>query len=179
MSNGDMVARKGFDYPGVTIVFFCHDGEGSFVMAKRGAQARDEHGRWDIGAGGLEFDATVEETLRNEIREEYGTDVLTFECVGHRDVHRTYNGQPTHWISLDFVVRVDRRMVRNGEPHKFDAVDWFTLDALPPIAELHSQVPHFFEKYRGALHRALARTAHPPRVSAPIRAPAAHAVTRT
>lgn len=154
----DRTIRKGFDYPGVTIVFFCHDGEGSFVMAKRGAQARDEHGRWDIGGGGLDFGMTVEATLRNEIREEYGAEVLAFACVGNRDIHRTHHGQPTHWIALDFVVHVDRRMVRNNEPQKFDAIDWFTLDALPPIAELHSQVPHFFEKYRDVLNRTLART---------------------
>jgi hypothetical protein len=36
--------RKGYDYPGVAIVFFCHDGNGNFVMSKRGSQARDEGG---------------------------------------------------------------------------------------------------------------------------------------
>lgn len=43
---------KGVDYIGVCVVYFCHDGKGEFVMAKRSSNARDEHGRWDIGGGG-------------------------------------------------------------------------------------------------------------------------------
>jgi len=104
---------------------------------------------------------TMEETLRNEIREEYGTDVLTFECLGHREIHRTHNGQPTHWIAFDFLVHVNRHMVRNGEPHKFDAVQWFTLNTLPPTHEIHSQLPNFLETYHDALHRTLARVPVP------------------
>ncbi|HWH07035.1 MAG TPA: NUDIX domain-containing protein [Candidatus Paceibacterota bacterium] len=141
--------RKGFDYTGVTIVYFCHDGNGNFVMAKRSANCRDEHGTWDPGGGGLEFGDTVERTLRKEIREEYSTDVLDYEFLGFRDAHREHNGEKTHWIALDFKVLVDRDKVRNGEPHKFDEVAWFTLDALP--SPLHSLMPYFIEKYRDSL----------------------------
>lgn len=67
---------KGVDYTGVSVVFFCHDGKGKFLMAKRSVNTRDEHGRYDIGAGGVEFGHTIEETLRKEIKEEYCTDIL-------------------------------------------------------------------------------------------------------
>jgi 8-oxo-dGTP diphosphatase len=143
------VMEKGIDFIGVTTVYFCHDGNGKFVMAKRSQQARDEHGRWDIGGGGLEFGETVEERLRQEIREEYCTEILDFEFLGFRDVHRQHQGKPTHWISLDFKVRVDPEKVKIGEPHKFEAIDWFTLDRLPD--NLHSQLPYFFEKYKSQL----------------------------
>ena len=43
--------QKGIDFIGITTVFFCHDGKGKFLMAKRSKNARDEHGRWDIGGG--------------------------------------------------------------------------------------------------------------------------------
>lgn len=36
--------KKGEDFTGITIVFLCHDGEGNFLLAKRGAQCRDENG---------------------------------------------------------------------------------------------------------------------------------------
>lgn len=141
---------KGVDHTGVAIVYFCHDGNGSFVMGRRNANTRDEHGRWDIGGGGLEFRETVEATLRKEIREEYCTDVLDFEFLGYRDVHRTLSdGTPTHWIALDFKVLVDRAKVRNGEPHKFEAVEWFALDAIPEPH--HSQFPEFLRLYRDRL----------------------------
>jgi 8-oxo-dGTP diphosphatase len=126
--------KKGEDYIGVTVSFFCHDGKGEFVLTKRSTNCRDEHGRWDFGGGGLELHDTIENTIRKEIQEELCTDVRSYEA-----------GRKTHWLSLDFKVLIDRSMVKNGEPHKFDEIGWFTLDALP--SPLHSQAPIELELY--------------------------------
>jgi 8-oxo-dGTP pyrophosphatase MutT (NUDIX family) len=141
--------QKGVDYPGVTIVFFCHDGKGNVLLSKRGQNARDERGTWDAGGGGLEMHDTVEDTLKKEIKEEYGTDVLDYEFMGYRDLHRENDGKKTHWIALDFKVLVDKDMAKNGEPHKFDDVRWFPIDNLP--TPLHSQFPTFLKKYKDKL----------------------------
>ena len=126
-------------------MYFCHDGEGNVLMGKRKQTCRDEWGRWDIGGGGLEFGMPLEETLRNEIKEEYLTKVLDYEFLGFRDVHREHEEKKTHWVALDFKVLVDRGMAGNGEPHKFDEVKWFTLDSLP--SPVHSQFPNFLKLY--------------------------------
>jgi 8-oxo-dGTP diphosphatase len=141
--------KKGEDHVGVTIVYLCHDGKGNVLLNKRGPNCRDEQGRWDPGGGGLELGDTVLDTLKKEIKEEYSTDVLGQEFLGYRDIHRVNNGKKTHWIALDFKVLVDRSMVKNSEPHKFDAVEWFKLDALPE--PMHSQFPVFFEQYKDKL----------------------------
>lgn len=141
--------KKGVDFVGVSIVYFCYDGNGRFIMAKRSKNARDEHGRWDIGGGALELGDEVEERLRKEVKEEYCTDVLEFEFLGYRDVHREHNGQATHWIGLDFKVRIDPKKVKNGEPHKLEEIGWFTLDNIPE--DSHSQFPHFLRLYRDRL----------------------------
>lgn len=141
--------KKGEDYTGVSIVYFCHDGKGNFVMAKRSKNCRDEIGNWDIGGGGLEFNDTVKNTLRKEIKEEYCADVLSFEFLGFRDVHREHDGIKTHWIALDFKVLVDPSQVKNGEPKKFENVKWFTLEKLP--LPFHSQFPKFLEDYKDKL----------------------------
>ncbi len=141
--------KKGSDYTGITIVYACHDGDGNFLFNKRGIKCRDEHGAWDIGGGGLEFGDTVENTLKKEIKEEYCTDVLGYEFLGYRDVHRENDGKPTHWVALDFKVLVDKDKVGNGEPHKFDAVDWFRLNSLP--SKTHSQFPNFLNLYKDKL----------------------------
>lgn len=141
--------KKGEDYTGVTICYFCHDGKGNFLMNFRSKNCRDEHERWDIGAGGLEFKDGVEETLRKEIKEEYCTDVLDFEFMGFRELHREHQGKPTHWIALDFKVLVDQSKVKNGEPHKFEKIGWFTLNSLP--TPTHSQFPKFLDKNRSKL----------------------------
>ena len=138
--------KKGEDYVGVTIVYFCHDGRGNVLLGRRSNNCRDEHGVWDIGGGGIDFGQTALDALRREIKEEYCTDVLDYEFLGFRDVHRAHYGRKTHWIALDFKGLVDRTKVKNGEPHIFDEIGWFTLENLPQ--PLHSQLPHFLEKYK-------------------------------
>lgn len=141
--------KKGFDHIGVSVVYFCHDGKGKFVMAKRSAKARDENGCWDIGGAALEFGEKVEDALKREIKEEYCTDVLDYEFLGHRDVHRKHNGKRSHWIALDFKVRVNPKKVGIGEPHKFDEIGWFTLSKMPK--KIHSALPAFLKNYRSKL----------------------------
>jgi 8-oxo-dGTP diphosphatase len=84
---------KGFDYIGNSVVYFCHDGKGNILMQQRGAKARDENGRWDIGAGGIEFGDSVIDTLKKEIKEEYATEVLDYEFLGFREIHREIDGK--------------------------------------------------------------------------------------
>ena len=139
---------KGKDCIGVAVVYFCHDGKGNFVMSKRGENTRDEQGRWDIGGGALEFGEKVEETLRKEIKEEYGTDVIQYEFIGFREVDRGGKDAKTHWIALDYKVLVDPAKVKNGEPHKFDEVSWFTRESMPPDSSLHSQLTKFISLHK-------------------------------
>lgn len=141
--------RKGVDYPGVSIVFFCHDGKGNYLLHKRSQNARDEQGRWDVGGGGLELGDKVLEKLESEIMEEFCTPVIDAEFLGYRDVHREHEGAKTHWIALDFRVLVDPNKVKIGEPHKFDDIGWFKIHNLP--APLHSQFDKALEQHRHKL----------------------------
>ena len=141
--------KQGTDHIGVCVVYFCHDGKGKVLMAKRSQNARDEKGRWDIGGGGIELHETVENTLSKEIKEEYNADVVDFEFLGYRDVHRFFDGNKTHWLALDFKVLIDSTNVKINEPHKFDDIGWFTLETIPE--NTHSQFPEFLKKYKDQL----------------------------
>jgi ADP-ribose pyrophosphatase YjhB (NUDIX family) len=141
--------EKGKDFTGVSIIYFCHDGLGNFLFNKRSKNCRDEIGNWDCGGGGLEFDDRVEDTLKKEIKEEYCADVLDYEFLGYRDVHRQIDNIKTHWLALDFKVRLNKEQVKNGEPHKFEEIGWFKLDNLP--SPLHSCLPKSLEKYKEIL----------------------------
>lgn len=141
--------KKGFNYTGVAVCYFCHDGQGSFLLSKRGKNARDEHGNWDPGGGAVEFGHTILDTLKKETKEEYCADILESKFLGYREVFREQEGQRTHWIVFDFKILVDGNKVKNGEPHKLDVVEWFTLKTLP--TPLHSQFPNFLRLYKSKL----------------------------
>ena len=142
--------KKGVDFTGVNVVFFCHDGEGNILMGKRSKTTRDEHGKWDLGGGAVEFGEKIEDALEREIKEEYGTDVLDFEFLGIMDVHRKdHNGNKTHWIALCHKVLVNKMKVKNAAPKDHDEIGWFTLDNLPKPT--HSQLPKFLKKYKSKL----------------------------
>jgi len=142
--------NSGVDHIGVCVVFYCHDGKGNFILAKRSKKSRDEHGRWDPGGGGVEHGEQVLKALRREIKEEYGTNVLKAEFLGYRDVHRfDEKKQKTHWIALDYKVLIDPAKVKNRIPEKHEELDWFTLDTLPK--PMHSQWPEFELLYKTKL----------------------------
>ncbi len=143
--------QKGIDYIGIGVSFFCHDGGGNVLMAKRSINTRDEHGKWDIGGGGIDIGQTVEETLEKEIKEEYGTDIIKSEFLGYRNVFREQGDNKTHWIMFDFKVKVKPEMVKNGEPHKFDELKWFAFDSMPKTEDMHSQNPSFMRLYKEKL----------------------------
>lgn len=135
----------GIDFTGVCVVFFCHDGQGKFIMAKRSQNSRDERGCWDIGGGGLEFGVSVLDCISKEVKEEYNAEIKNVEFLGYRDVHRENDGKKTHWIALDYKVMVNPEGVRINEPHKFDDLGWFRLSNLPK--PLHSQLLLFLKLY--------------------------------
>ena len=129
--------------PAVSVVFVCHNGRGRVLFARRGAGARDEPGTWDTGAGALEHGESFADAVRREVREEYTVDALDVETIGVRNVLR----DGSHWVAVVNAVHVDPAAVAIGEPHKFDELGWFSLDALP--APLHSQLPETVALFRG------------------------------
>ena len=137
---------KGIDYTGVVVVYICHDGKGNILMNKRTENCRDEHGCWDCGGGGVKFGESLESALAQELKEEYLTEPLSSEFLGHREVFREHQDRPTHWITFDFKVLVDPERVSIGEPDMISEIGWFSMDNLPD--PLHSAIPATFAKYK-------------------------------
>ena len=123
--------QRGVDYIGTTVRFFCHDGNGKLFLARRSKNTRDEHGRWDPGGGGLKHGESVEESMRREVKEEYGVTPLDTQFIGYFDAFReTPEGLPNHWLAMCFAVKVDPDEVTINEPEMVDDSGWFTLDNL-------------------------------------------------
>ncbi len=138
----DIRKHKGVSFTGITTVFWCYDSSCRLFLAKRSQNARDEHGRWDPGAGGLKHGNTLEENVRRELKEEYDVEPLRIDFIGYRDVFRQLDdGTPTHWLAMDFAAKVEPHKVKINEPDTFDDHGWFALEALPD--PLHSQFDTF------------------------------------
>lgn len=145
--------KIGLDFVGVTTPFYCTDGNGNFLFHKRSENCRDEQGRWDPGAGKVDFGVSLEENVLREISEEYGCAGKIMERLPAHDIFRENDGKKTHWIAIPFFVLVDPKEVRNNEPEKIDEIGWFRLSALPE--PLHSgfrisftTYKEFFDKYQ-------------------------------
>jgi|SRR5665213_319708 len=139
--------HKGTSFVGVGVVFFCHDGNGKFLMSKRSQNTRDEQGRWEIAGGGLKWGSTAEENIRREVKEEFAANSKSIDFIGYRDVFRKLNdGTPTHWLMLDFAVLVDPKEIKRNEPDMSDEIGWFTIDNQPK--PVHSQHNKLMRKYK-------------------------------
>ncbi|KKQ21857.1 MAG: NUDIX hydrolase [Candidatus Wolfebacteria bacterium GW2011_GWC1_37_10] len=138
--------KAGFDYIGITTPFYCNDGNGNFLFHKRSDKCRDEHGRWDTGAGKLEFGVTAEENVLREVFEEYGCKGEIQEKISAHSIIREFNGVKTHWLAIPFFIKVNPAEVKNNEPNKIEEIKWFKLDNLPQ--PLHTGFLFTFNNYK-------------------------------
>ncbi len=140
--------RPGVDYVGVAACFVVHDGKGKFVLHKRSQNCRDEQGVWDNGGGVVEFNESIPDAIRREVKEELSAESQDMTFLDWYEVTRTLNNKPTHWIAFSYAVKVDPTRVKNGYPHKIEDIGWFTLESLP--SPLHSQTMRDLEAARNA-----------------------------
>lgn len=150
--------HKGASFTGISTPFICYDNSGKIFMAQRSKNARDEHGHWDCGAGGLKHGQAVQESMLRELREEYGViEPISVDFLGYFDVFRTLNdGTKTHWVALPFAVQVNTVDVSIMEPDMVDDSGWFELDALPqPLHTAWPKIflPQFGDKLKAVIRR--------------------------
>ncbi|MFZ5391146.1 MAG: NUDIX domain-containing protein [Patescibacteria group bacterium] len=136
----------GFDYIGVGTPFFCHDGRGNWLLHKRSSNCRDEIGVWDPGSGQIEFGQDIKISLLREIKEEYGCSGEIQKQLPTINLIRNHQGRLTHWLQVPFIVKVNPREVKIGEPTKMLEIGWFKLDKLPK--PLHSGFVYILANYR-------------------------------
>ena len=142
--------QKGFEYIGVSVIPFCHDGQGRYLVSQRGHACKDEQGAWEpVGGGSVEPHESLEDAVRREIKEECGADARQIEFMGFREVFRTIGGKDSHWIAFDFKVEIDPEHVAITEPDKCTELRWCAVDEIPDPQ--HSQFPFFLEKYKDFL----------------------------
>lgn len=117
-----------------------------FLFHKRSKNCRDEIGRWDPGAGQMQFGETPERSVLREVYEEYGVKGRIDKQIPPHSIVRIQNGISTHWLAIPFIVFVNRSNVKINEPLKMDEIDWFFLKDLPK--PLHTGFRYSFKKFK-------------------------------
>ena len=138
--------KPGVDFIGVSVSFFCHDGK-YFLLHKRSNKCRDEIGHWDFGGGQLEFGERLESAVTREVKEEYGAESSIEKQLPAHSLLREENGIKTHWLIITFIVKVDRKKVKNNDPEKIAELGWFELRNLPK--PLHTGAQFTLSRYPG------------------------------
>jgi mutator protein MutT len=139
--------RKGIDFVGVGVGAVIVNTKGEYFLTKRGKKARNEVGKWEFPGGGLEYGDTLRSTLIREIKEEFGLEIEPLEQLPACD-HRIPN-EKQHWIAIAFFSKIKRGKPKILEPHKCDAIGWFSLSE---IEKMDLSIPTRFH-YENILKR--------------------------
>jgi 8-oxo-dGTP diphosphatase len=101
--------------------------EGRILLLQRGTEP--EAGSWGLPGGKIDLFETAPHATAREINEELGIAIEPSDLLCLVDQIDAERG--THWVAPVYLVETFTGELRNVEPHKHPAIDWFALDALP------------------------------------------------
>lgn len=104
-------------------------------------------GQYSVVAGHLDGDESVLMAACREAREEAGITIASDDLIVVGVMHRRAE-TVAGWERIDFFLaaRVWSGVIRNAEPEKCAALDWYPLAALPP--HVVPYVRHALDNYR-------------------------------
>ncbi|OGK66349.1 hypothetical protein A2313_01505 [Candidatus Roizmanbacteria bacterium RIFOXYB2_FULL_41_10] len=146
--------QKGIDYVGVGIGAVIVNKDNKLFLSKRGKQARNEQGLWEFPGGGLKFGDSFENTIKREIKEEFGMEIEikdSLEAFNH-----LIPQEKQHWVALCFVCNHVSGTPQILEPDKCEQIGWFsyqearefnlTLTAKHRVKQLSQKYPELCMK---------------------------------
>lgn len=128
-----------YPHPAVTtdiVIFTIRDGQLKLLLIRRGGEPFK--GKWALPGGFVEIDEDLEEGARRELEEETGVSgvwleqLYTFGRPGRDPRERVIT------VAYYALVPSDRLAIRAATDA--EAVGWFALDELPPLAFDHAEI---------------------------------------
>jgi 8-oxo-dGTP diphosphatase len=121
---------RGITYIGVSAGAMIFNEKGELFLAKRGKNTTNQQGCWETPGGSVNFGEKLSDAVKREVKEEYGVEIDLIEQFPAAD--ELLKKEKQHWVATTFLAKI-----KNGqtpkimEPHKCDAIGWFSLDNLP------------------------------------------------
>ncbi len=141
--------KRGVDYIGVGVGALIVDGAGRLFLARRGPEAKNERGLWEVPGGSVEFGERLADALKREMREEYGIEIEVGELLDVVDHILPDEGQ--HWVSPTYICRIAAGEPRIQEPEKCAEIGWFEPQAAPADLTVitRQNLAHYLKNYGG------------------------------
>lgn len=117
--------QAGIDYIGVGVGALIFNSKQQLLLTKRGLKAKNEVGKWEIPGGQVEFNETLQQALKREIKEELDVEIEVVRLL--HVVNHIILQEKQHWVSSTFICRIKKGTVAILEPDKCDEISWFDL----------------------------------------------------
>ena len=130
-NGGDGANGSGGKWPRIGVGVIVQRG-GHVLLGRRRSTSHGDGG-WQFPGGHLEWGESVADCARREVREETGLEV---RITGQGPFTNDYfagaePGADKHYVTLFVLAESAAGEPQRLEPHKCDAWEWFTWDALP------------------------------------------------
>lgn len=107
--------------------------DNKILLIKRGAEP-DKH-LWGTPGGHVDWDETIEDAVRREVKEELGVNAVSLKQIG---IYSDPNRHPKQCINIPYGVNIEGE-IKTGDDAK--EYRWFELDNLPkPLAFDHEKI---------------------------------------
>lgn len=115
-------------------------------------EKRADNGQYCFPGGGLDFDETVEEGMRREVKEETGLELKDVKLIGIRSGRKQQfrypNGDITDYVDFYFLARpVDLSKLKKEDDEVVN-LKFYSLDELPPESEFLRGTYFLLEKLK-------------------------------
>ena len=120
--------------------------DGKLLLGLRGPKARDQHYKWELLGGLVEFGETLEEAIKREVMEETGLEVTPGKIIGN-NVRQSPDGNE-QWVGITFECAW-----KAGEPYRTEhdrvlKFEWHDLDSALGRDDLTPMTRYQLEQYK-------------------------------
>lgn len=119
------------DYIWVWVWCLIVNDDNEVLLMRRSKNCKNDVWFWTRTWWSVEFNETVEDALRREVKEEIWVEIKIIKSLGYFD--HILKSEKQHWVSFSFIAKITKWEIVNLEPNKCDEIKWFSLDNLPEL----------------------------------------------
>jgi 8-oxo-dGTP diphosphatase len=136
--------KKGIDFIGVGAGAIVINDQGKVLIAKRGANSRNEVGKWEFPGGGVKFGEKCEDAVKREVKEEFDIEIEVIELL--EVVNHIIPEEKQHWVSPSYIAKYISGTTKILEPDKIDEFKWVDISEIKiellSIASQHNLITY-------------------------------------